>query len=138
MPRRKARIRNTFRMKFMWRFADASHSTHVKFLRRIACNIPQAREWVERCVYDPDLVAETYDRILRELGPREDDFTIQYKKLMAAERARTAAETDKTPLSPHDAHGPLNSQTHAGWHPASEPSAESSAEEPPRPRVLYL
>ena len=138
MPRRKARTRNTFRMKFMWRFEDAPHSAHIKFLRRIARNIPQAREWIERCVYDPDLVVETHHRILKHLGPGKDDFTVQYEKFMAAERARTAAETDKTPQSPHAEYGPLNSQTHVGWHPASEPSEESSAEEPPRPRVLFL
>ena len=144
MPRRKARHRNTFRVKFQRTYHLQSFRTVVKYLRRITKNYPYLHADVDTFEEDPlnnlytplsvmqslhpDLLAEAYAEDMRRLEAMAEELRAKM----------TVEEKDRMHQSLHDAHEPLNSQTQDDWPQAPEPSPENSGEAPPRPRVLYL
>jgi len=144
MPRRKARHRNTFRVKFQRTYHLQSFRTVVKYLRRITKNYSCLHADVDAFEENPLDSLYTPLQIMRSLDPEllAEAYAEDMRRLeaMAEElRARmTDEERDRMRQSLHDGHALQNSQTQDDWPPAPEPSPENSGEAPPRPRVLYL
>lgn len=133
MPRRKARYRDNAKSYFD--FDGATHAQRVRYLRRLIRDWSGLSMYVDQYEADPETYAHVPGELEYTISPESmAQARAELEKMWPAQDART----DKTPLPPHGAHAPVNSQTQDGLTQAPEPSSGNFDEEHLLPRALYL